>query len=213
LAFACPAIARQELADLLADPAIQLSRPADRAQVVARMTAIENTLRQDARARATRQGLPLRTELPSGRIQEIADFNGERPVYLTTNNVNAAISTGANLLHASPYSLTVGVWDGGVARGTHQEFGGRVTVKDGASIIDHATHVAGTLIASGVDPLARGMASGATVDYYNWTNDMSEMTSRGAATAAAAGKIYLSNHSYGYVSGWNYVNGGSPYRR
>ena len=113
------------LADLLADPAIQLSRPADRARVVARMAEIENTRRQSARARAAHQGLPLRTELPTGRIQEIVDFDGEHPVYLTTDNINAAISTGANLLRTSPYSLagsgvTIGIWDGGAARSTHR---------------------------------------------------------------------------------------------
>ncbi|MEY3895288.1 MAG: hypothetical protein RLZZ214_807, partial [Verrucomicrobiota bacterium] len=218
MVLACPALAQQRLADLLADPAAQLSRPADRALIVERMRGFEDTRRQNARARAVRQGLPLRTELPTGRVQEIVDFDGDRPVYLTTANIYAAISTGANLLRTSPYSLTgagvtVGVWDGGAARSTHQEFGGRVTVKDGASIIDHATHVTGTIAASGFDPIARGMAASATVDSYNWTNDVSEMTSRGATTAGDAGKIYLSNHSYNFVSGWNYVNGGSPYRK
>ena len=217
LLLACPAWAQQRLADLLSDPAIQLSRPVDRARVVARMGGIENTRRQNARARATLLGLPVRTQFPNGRVQEIADFNGERPLYLTTSNVNAAISTGANLLRTSPYALsgagvTIGLWDGGSARSTHQEFGGRVTVMDGAASIDHASHVGGTLIASGVDVNARGMAASATIQSYDWTNDTSEMTSRGATYASEPGKIYLSNHSYGYVSGWNYINGGSPYR-
>lgn len=216
-ALAGPVTAQERLADLLSDPAVQLSRPADRARVVARMAAIENTRRQNARARAALLGLPLRTESPNGRVQEIADFDGERPVYFTTHNVNAAISTGANLLRTSPYSLTgsgvtIGLWDGGSARSTHQEFGGRITVMDGAAIIDHASHLGGTLIASGVDVNARGMAASAKIHSYDWTNDVSEMTSRGATTAGDPGKINLSNHSYGYVGGWNYVNGGSPYR-
>ena len=218
LVLVCPASAQERLADLLSDPAIQLSRPADRAQVVARLKGFENTRRQDARARAARQGLPLRTELPNGRVQEIADFNGDRPVYFTTHNVNAAISTGANLLRNSPDSLTgagviIGLWDGGWARSTHQEFGTRVTTADtNSSIIDHATHVAGTLAASGIDAAAHGMAASATVNSYDWNNDSSEMISRGATYAGEPGKINLSNHSYGYVSGWTYVNGGSPYR-
>ena len=198
------------MADLLADPATNLSRPADRDRVVARMAGIENARRQNARARAAARGLPLRIIQPNGRIQEITDFSGDEPVYFTTENANAAISTGANLLRTSPYSLsgaglTIGIWDGGSARTTHQEFGGRVTVKDGAASIDHATHVGGTLIASGVDPAARGMAGSALLDSYEWTNDTSEMTARGATAPGQAGAILLSNHSYGYVSGWNQI--------
>jgi len=56
------------------------------------------------------------------------------------------------------------------------------------------------------------MASSAVVDSYDWNSDVSEMTSRGASAAAASDKLYLSNHSYGFISGWAYVNGGSPYR-
>ncbi len=218
LVFAGPVTAQERIADLLADPATQLSRPADRARVVARMAGIENARRQNARARATLLGLPLRTAAANGRIQEIANFEGDHPVYFTSHNVNAAISTGANLLRTSPYSLngsgvTIGLWDGGSARSAHQEFGGRVTVMDGAGFVDHATHVGGTLIATGVNAAARGMANSAIVNSYDWNSDLSEMASRGATFAGEAGKIYLSNHSYGYISGWNYVGGGgSPAR-
>jgi hypothetical protein len=210
MAFVCPLIAQERLADLLSDPAVRLSRPVDRARVVARLQEAETKRRQNARDRATLRGLPLRTVFPNGRIQEIADFDGDSPVYLTTQNVNAAISTGANLLRTSPHSLTgagvtIGLWDGGSGRSTHQEFGGRITVMDASSSIDHATHVSGTLIASGVDPAARGMASSASIKSYDWNSDTAEMTASGATTAGEPGKIYLSNHSYGFVSGWNYV--------
>lgn len=199
-----------QLADLLADPAVQLSRPADRAKVVAGMAAIENARLQNARARAARLGLPLRTILPNGRIQEIAAFDGDQPLYHITQNANAAISTGANLLRTSPYSLdgsgvTIGLWDGGSARSTHQEFGGRVTVMDGSAAVNHATHVGGTLIATGVTTSARGMANAALVDSYDWNSDTSEMTARGASYAGEPGAVYLSNHSYSYISGWNYT--------
>ena len=88
----------------------------------------------------------------------------------------------------------------------------RVTVMDGALPADQASHVGGTIAATGVVAGARGMANGATLDSYDWNSDSTEMTSRAATGPAQAGKIYLSNHSYGYVSGWNYVNGGSPAR-
>jgi hypothetical protein len=220
LLLAGPLAHGETLADLLDDPATQLSRPADRTRVVTRMAQMEGARRQNARTRAALLGLPLRTTLPNGRVQEISSFDGDRPRYFITGNVNAAISTGANLLRATPYSLsgagvTIGLWDGGSARSTHQEFGGRVTVMDGAAAIDHATHVGGTLIASGVVAAAHGMADSATINSYDWNSDITEMTSRGATYAGEPGKIYLSNHSYGIVSGWNYVNAtpvGKPFR-
>jgi len=212
--LANPLAAQESLADLLADPAIRLSRPADRDRVVARLAEIETTRRQNARTRAKFLGLPLREEMPNGRIREIVGFDGDRPRYLTTDNLNAAISTGANLLWTSPYSLsgsgvTIGLWDGGAARSTHQEYSGRVTVMDGAPMIDHATHVCGTMIATGVVAAAHGMANAAVVNSYDWNSDTTEMTLRGATYSGEPGKIYLSNHSYGYVAGWNYVNRGT----
>jgi len=212
-------MAQENLADLLEAPGVNLSRAEDRARVVAEMAGIENQRRDRARAKATAAGLPLRSEMADGRVIEIAGFDGPEPVYFTTHNANAAISTGANLLRVSPYNLTgsgltIGMWDGGAGRSTHQEFGSRMVVKDGSASINHATHVGGTLIASGVTASARGMATAAIVDSYDWNSDLSEMTNRAATgTGQEATRIYLSNHSYGYVSGWNYTGGaGSPAR-
>ncbi|MEY4489583.1 MAG: hypothetical protein RIQ79_2091, partial [Verrucomicrobiota bacterium] len=208
------------LADILAESG-DLGVPANRQRAVERMQAVERAARPAVIDRARRAGLPLRVERADGTVQEIAAFEGERPVYFTTHNVNAAISTGANVLQGAAYGLsgagvTIGLWDGGSARVTHQEFAGatgsRITVKDGSASIDHATHVSGTLAAAGVDASARGMAPAARVDSYDWNSDKSEMTARAATAPNQAGMLYLSNHSYGYVGGWNYVNGGSPSR-
>ena len=203
--------------DVFADPTLRMDRAADRAVIVERLARIERDRREVARARAIAEGRPLRRVLAEGGVHEIAFYDGDQPVYFKTDNTNAAISTGANQLRTSPYSLlgsgiVIGMWDGGSGRATHQEFGSRLAVMDGSASIDHATHVGGTLIGSGVVASARGMASSAQVDSYDWNSDLSEMTSRGATSAGASGKLYLSNHSYGYVSGWAYVNGGSPYR-
>ena len=97
------------------------------------------------------------------------------------------------------YDPKVGIWDGGGVRVTHQELVGRVTQRDAATSSDnHATHVAGTMIASGEQPTAKGMAYSAKLDAYDWNSDESEM-----ATAAAQG-LLMSNHSYGLVTGWAY---------
>ena len=212
--------AQNSVADVLGAPGLNLGDPAERAQAVASIDAMVTQRTQAARARAVQLGLPVRVVQAGGRVMEIADFVGNEPVYFTTHNVNAAISTGANLLRIAPYTLTgtgitVGLWDGGSARATHVEFatGSRVVAKDGAASIDHATHVGGTIAAAGVNASAKGMAPSAIVDSYDWNSDITEMTSRAATAPNQAGMIYLSNHSYGYVGGWNYVGGGgSPAR-
>ena len=213
LMFLAPAGAQspQDLTSLLeANP--DLRDPAQRSRVTAGMKGIEEARKQRARTEAARQGLPERRSGPGGRYSELVDWLDGKPLYLSTNNGNAAISTGVDLLRPAPYSLSgsgviIGLWDGGAARSSHTEFGGRVTVKDASSVIDHATHVAGTLGASGVVPSAKGMAPAATVDSYDWNSDSSEMISRGAVVAGDPGKIQLSNHSYNYIGGWNYVGG------
>lgn len=204
----------QTLSDLLT-PDKNLAVPAQRAEIVARLRAAEALEHDHALQLAAARGFPRRVTRPDGSVMELMKFDGNRPVYFTTHNVNAAISTGANLLQAAPYSLTgagvtVGVWDGGAVRSTHQEFGVRVTVKDGAALLDHSTHVAGTVAAAGVVSVAKGMAPSVNVDSYEWTNDKSEMTARGATYPGESGKIYLSNQSYGYVAGWNYTGLASP---
>jgi subtilisin-like proprotein convertase family protein len=130
------------------------------------------------------------------------------PIYYSTSNVNAAISTRASFLQ-SIYNLkgqgmTARIWDGGKVRASHQEFGGRVTVVDAAAGPDgnnfHSTHVTGTVVAAGVDPDAKGMAPMASARTFNWTNDTGE-----ALSEIQAGML-LSNHSYGVpsysVPGW-----------
>ena len=157
------------VSEVLGGAGENLRDPAQRANAVAQIRTIIEAKRTAARSRATQLGIPLRVISPNGRVVEIADFNANKPVYLTTHNVNAAISTGANLLQAAPYlmdgnGLTVGEWDAGSARSTHQEFGGRVTVKDGAAAADHSTHVGGTMAAAGVVAAAKGMAPALHID-------------------------------------------------
>jgi hypothetical protein len=201
---------------------VDLSDPRKREEAIVAVRALEERRRVAGIEAARNMGLPERTTLPDGRVQEVAgvDHRG-RPVYFTTHNANSAISSGAKILNGAPYfldgvsSLTAGVWDGGTGRASHQEFGGRVSLPDGAGFIDHATHVIGTMAASGVVPNAKGAAPAMPISSYDWNSDRSEMLGTGAATAGEAvggGKFLVSNHSYGYVSGWNYVDGGSPYR-
>jgi PKD repeat protein len=135
-------------------------------------------------------------------------------VYNTTHNIGAGRTLSTNKVWPGGnvgVSLTgaglpnrLGVWDGGRVRTTHQEFGGRVTQTDGAgSNSDHATHVAATMVASGVSANAKGMSYMATLKSYDWNNDVSEMIQ-----AAQAGML-ISNHSYGNITGWNRNSNGN----
>ena len=170
--------------------------------------------------------LPLRVDRGS-KVSEFLTMRdgGLPPLFYETNNLGAAQtsrtdrlwsggSLGLNLNGqrltlcclngpngAQPffYSTKLGIWDGGAVRGTHQELTGRVTQMDGNTTnSNHATHVAGTMIASGEQPSARGMAWSASLDAYDWSNDQGEM-----ATAAAQG-LLVSNHSYGLITGWQW---------
>ena len=60
------------------------------------------------------------------------------------------------LSNGSPFDadgtgVITGLWDGGTALTTHQEFGSRIRVFDGATAQFHATHIAGTIGASRPD--------------------------------------------------------------
>ncbi len=134
------------------------------------------------------------------------------PMYTTTfSNVAAAATinttqlwpggrTGLNLTGSSDNMKgKLGIWDGGKIRSTHVELVNRVLLKDNPSeISDHATHVAGTLTATGVNPPAKGMAYGLQqLIAYDFSSDVAEMFGE-------AGNLLVSNHSYGTIAGWHY---------
>lgn len=130
------------------------------------------------------------------------------PIYYTTHNVFAAYGThttelysggglGLNLSGGLPeMEGKLGIWDGGLARLSHVEFGGRLKQEDGTTTLsDHTTHLAGTMAASGVNPKTKGMSYKAKLSVWNYTDDLAEM-------AQAARTMLVSNHAYGPVTGW-----------
>lgn len=145
-----------------------------------------------------------------GRHYQLVGFDRwtKAPLYYITHNEGAAQGTLTNRLNSSfglfnldGEGMTAYEWDGGGVLTTHQEFGGRATQMDNANgTNDHSTHVAGTLIASGVDSKAKGMAPKAKLAAYEWTDDELEMI------AAAKNGALVSNHSYGFSGGFVYGN-------
>ncbi|MCP4707078.1 MAG: S8 family serine peptidase, partial [Planctomycetes bacterium] len=186
---------------------IDLSDPVIRADYAAQLAQQSRFEKEQAWQIALEQGWSPLEEINGVTYELMAIRDGQLFVN-TTHNVNAAISTATNLVrNAAPYNVngageTVGVWDAGGIRTTHQEFGTRVTIMDSALLHYHSTHVGGTIGASGIMPNALGMAPSVDIDSYNWTDDEAEMILRAMSTAGQAGKIQISNHSYGYNSGW-----------
>lgn len=183
-----------------------MSVPAERAAVVKIIGDRQAARKASAVARARQLGVPDRIVGPEGRVQEVAGVDAEgRLFFRVTRNANAAISSGASQIRqTAPYSLDgsgvkVGVWDAGSVRNSHQEFNtSRVVLRDpGAALHDHATHVAGTIGASGVQSSAKGMAPAVAIDSYDWNNDVAEMAAAGATASTDTSKIPISNHSYG----------------
>ena len=177
----------------------------------AEIKRVENQLKkQEAEQFAIENDIPIRIETDE-YIAEIMEIRNGKPQYYITTNLGGArtarvdkVWPGGGYLNLSltGNGQTAGIWDGGIPLMTHVEYTGRVTVMDGATLVHyHPTHMVGSIIGSGVDPLAKGMAYEAEVESYNWTNDESEMA------AAAANGLLVSNHSYGFIRGWRYDSG------
>lgn len=165
--------------------------------------------KEDAIQKAKEMNLPLTYVDEKGFFAELMYFEGDRPVYYRTTNAGAAITTKANRLNSggslglnlNGQNMIVGIWDGGAVRATHQDLVGRVVQKDGAVFTTssnetaHATHVSGTMMASGFGGLSRrGIAYESTLWANTWNDDIAE------ATSQAAEGLLLSNHSYGAIA-------------
>lgn len=176
------------------------------------VAAQEKALRERIVQLSKEKGWPLAITGKNGRIALLTDIDVlGYPVYVsTTNSLSAATirtnklwpggSTGLNLSGSSANMKSkLGLWDGGRARTSHVELTGRILQKDNpTSVSDHTTHVAGTLMASGVNPDAKGMAFGLQqLIVYDFNNHNSEMLNE-------ASGLLVSNHSYSTIAGWYY---------
>lgn len=185
----------------------QITKDYDLQKLAALQKELAATARMEkakAIAAAKQNGWPVFRKNNHGTFDELMSLSEDgKPIYYSLDNVNAAKSTRANHLHTggtlglnlNGQGMFAGVWDGGAVRTTHQEFGGRMTVGDNVTAITdnsyHATHVTGTIGASGVQANAKGMAPQANVHTYDWNSDTSEVL------AEVANGLLLSNHSYG----------------
>lgn len=165
--------------------------------------------RQQALRLAKKKGWLVSKKYANGRIltlQGVDSFG--LPIYYMCHNIVASTGTHTTGLYSGgglgidlkgdlpELDGRLCIWDGGMPRLSHVEFGGRIRQKDINTIVsDHATHLSGTMAATGVNPQVKGMAYGAKLDVWDYTDDLVEM-------AQNASKMLISNHAYGPVVGW-----------
>jgi len=121
----------------------------------------------------------------------------------TTDNLNAAKLSNVDDIQPAPYGLTgtnihIMVRDGG-GIALHPDYNGRVTAVESLAVHYHSTHVAGTIAGNGSgNSAAKGMAPQAQLYSYDYNgSDAAELID-----AKNSYEARLSNHSYGYVIGW-----------
>lgn len=166
---------------------------------------------QETYQSARQYGWPLQINQGNARILKLqrTDETGE-PVYYTSHSSPVSLVTrtdalysggslGLNLNGNSPAVIDkLALWDGGETRADHRELAGKIQQTDLLNLQlanNHSTHMAGIMVGRGVYKDARGMAFGANLKVWDFTNDLSEIT-------AQAQNLLISNHAYGPVSGW-----------
>ncbi len=189
-----PILAQGEMPEYaIVEPSPDASRPEENvvgayivfhADVPLLSKGIDTVLQHRAVVRDTLESINgLVIELPQGEIDRLAAQDAvlwiepPLPRFSEMNNSNRA-RVGADIAQQPPYGLTgagvnVLVYDGGFALAGHQDFGGRLTVRDNSGISDHSTHVAGTIGGSGAlsGGNYRGMAPGVTMQSYGFDFD------------------------------------------
>lgn len=156
-----------------------------------------------------KKNLPLSFSDGRNHFYMRAVYPSGKPIYLTTLNAGAATSSGASIIQngVTGFSLDgishhIFQWDAGLVK-PHIEFQDRVIANEGSDFHNHATHVAGILMASGVNAQAKGMSPNAKLHSYYFDDDIIEMASQAELNPYG---FFISNHSYGSVTGWNKSN-------
>lgn len=125
--------------------------------------------------------------------------DGEQRSEVRVSNINALRTSRIDELHpggASGYDLdgsgvTVGMWDTGVVRSTHEQLMGRTSNQEnGTQSNNHSTHVAGVIAANGDgNPDAIGMAPNVNLLCWNDTDSLFEVVDH-------IDEISVSSHTY-----------------
>ncbi len=149
--------------------------PKERRTLVNAIEVIEASAMKQTLARAEVLGLDVSGTRPSGASFQLVAFHQGKPLYMQTENEDAAVSSAASYVRQnSAFSSQFGgdidgsgfyfnVNDFGVVR-QHAEFqlpnggGSRLIEREAPNADDHPDHVAGTIGAHGYNPDIKGMA-------------------------------------------------------
>lgn len=160
--------------------------------------------------------LPQRlvARIPFGSMSRLASDDRVFAVYgqplrIVSNNAVAAQLSHVTPLFTAPYDLSgngvvLSSFELGMAYAAHVEFGGRLTnhVSGGtAGDQNHATHTAGTMIAAGVNPSAKGMAPSATLHVFDVRPDYPIVLNNKQNQLPLIGSV-ADNNSWGFQLGW-----------
>lgn len=152
----------------------------------------EHTYPEDVSFQGMNNGVPVfiasdaRNQINSMDVDKL--HNGTIPGYTITGN-----------------GMTVYIWDGGLVRTTHQEYGGRATnIETTGTNSSHATAVGGVIVGAGVIANAKGMAPEANLKAFNFTVGSTTGEIANQSGLAENQGYMVSNHSYGSLTGWYY---------
>ncbi len=137
----------------------------------------------------------------SNSVEDLVAVSCPLQLKVTDYNYESVKQANIEALFSAPYNLsgagiTVGLTDVSAVNATHVEFGGRVTNLTTRSVDYHATHVAGTIAASGVNQRARGFASSVEI----MANSYKEKFFGASMKDFADRNILISSHSYGFTT-------------
>ncbi|HVG24052.1 MAG TPA: S8 family serine peptidase [Thermoanaerobaculia bacterium] len=160
--------------------------------------------------------VPPSSLLALAEDERVFVVTGVRKAKIAAENAVTAQLSHVTELYSAPYGLSgegvvASLFELAAAQASHVEFGGRLSVNASAgSGADrrHATHVAGTIAASGVNPAAKGMAP--KVRLYEFCvicgDEPLEWLTLKDEKLAPLG-VRVDNNSWGYIWGWE---DGSP---
>ena len=176
---------------------------------------------QKAEQIAAKHGFKINNMQPDGSNLRVAGEANGYPLFVSGNNRMAAASisadelwdasvtpwaSGSTGLNLTGSGQTFATWEANGAGGvltSHQDFGGRVNQRDGASLdtTGHATLVTGTMIGTGIgNASARGVAYEANVEAF----DLAALpTERLEAADGTYGQVLVvGNNSWSLTNGW-----------
>jgi subtilase family protein len=157
----------------------------------------------------------ITARIPSTAVTQLANDERVFGIYGPPHQVKSENAVAAQLSHVTPlFSAPYNLSGNGVvlsefelanADTAHPEFSGRftshLTGSTTGSDSRHPTHVAGTMIAQGLNPQAKGMAPAASLHEFNANDDYGVMLNNKSTTLPSLG-VVADNNSWGYSLGW-----------